>query len=277
MSSENQNPVIKVVKLVFGVILVIIAIIVFFGSFGTVDTGNVGVVTKWNAVTGEVKPEGLYFKWPIMEDVREMDAKIQKEEVTATAASKDLQNVTAQIAVNYQLDQKNVVNTYQTLRDQAAAKVIQPAIQESIKVVTARYTAEELVTQRNLVRDEMEKVFTEKMSGNGVLLLRGFNLVNLDFSAAFNAAIEAKVTAVQQAEAAKNTLERIKYEAQQNIEKAKGEAEAIRVKSISLEQSPTYIELEKLNVQREAIDKWSGQVPSTMVPGSTVPFINLNK
>lgn len=279
MSLENQNPAVKVVKLIGGAIITIIAIIALFGSFGTVQSGNKGVVLKLNAVTGEVKDEGFYWKVPFIEDVKEMDMKIQKEEVTAAAASKDLQNVTAQIAVNYQLDQKNIVSTYQNLRSDAAVKIIQPAIQESIKVVTARYTAEELVTQRTAVRDEMERVFTEKMSNNGVVNISkgGFNLVNLDFSPSFNAAIERKVTAVQEAEAAKNTLEKIKYEAQQSIERAKGEAEAIRVKSVSLQQSPDYIEFEKLNVQRLAIDKWNGDVPNSMIPGGTVPFINLGQ
>lgn len=279
MNSENQNPVIKIVKLISGGIIGIIAIIALFGSFGTVDTGNNGVVTKLNAVTGEVKPEGFYWKVPFVEEVNEMDMKIQKESVTAAAASKDLQNVTAEIAVNYQLDPKSIVITYQTLRDQAAIKIIQPNIYESIKTVTARYTAEELVTRRAEVRDEMEKLFNEKMSNNGVVVIPkgAFNLVNLDFSQSFNAAIERKVTAVQDAEASKNQLEKIKYEAQQSIERAKGEAEAIRVKSVSLQQSPDYIEFEKLNVQRLAIEKWLGEVPATMVPGSTVPFININQ
>lgn len=280
MNSENQNsPAIKIAKLIGGVIIGIILLIAVFGSFGTVQSGNKGVVLKLNAVTGEVKDEGFYWKTPFIEDVKEMDMKIQKEQVTAAAASKDLQNVTAQIAVNYQLDQKNIVSTYQNLRSDAAVKIIQPAIQESIKVVTARYTAEELVTQRTVVRDEMERVFTEKMSNNGVVTISkgGFNLVDLDFSPSFNAAIERKVTAVQEAEAAKNTLEKIKYEAQQSIERAKGEAEAIRVKSVSLQQSPDYIEFEKLNVQRLAIDKWNGDVPNSMIPGGTVPFINLNQ
>lgn len=280
MNSENQNSsAIKIAKLIGGVIIGIILLIAVFGSFGTVQSGNKGVVLKLNAVTGEVKDEGFYWKTPFIEDVKEMDMKIQKEQVTAAAASKDLQNVTAQIAVNYQLDQKNIVSTYQNLRSDAAVKIIQPAIQESIKVVTARYTAEELVTQRTVVRDEMERVFTEKMSNNGVVTISkgGFNLVDLDFSPSFNAAIERKVTAVQEAEAAKNTLEKIKYEAQQSIERAKGEAEAIRVKSVSLQQSPDYIEFEKLNVQRLAIDKWNGDVPNSMIPGGTVPFINLNQ
>lgn len=276
-SSESKSSPIP--KIIGFVILAIIILILVFSSFGTVDAGFRGVVLRLGAVTGETKEPGLYFKLPMITDVEDMNVQVQKEEAESSAASSDLQNVTAKVALNYHLDPNNVTHTYENLRRDYASKVIQPALQNSIKAATAKFTAEQLVTQRNAVSDEMYALLREKLNetASGVLVVDGFNIVNLQFSSAFEDAIERKVTAVQDAEASKNQLEKTKYEAQKNIETAKGEAEAIRVKSISLQQSPQYIDFLKLEVQRQAIDKWDGNVPTTMVPGSTVPFIDLNK
>lgn len=278
MRAKGQSDAVTVAKIIFGIIFGIIALIMVFGSFGTVDAGMRGVVLNLGAITGEVKEPGLYFKWPIMTDVQDMSVQVQKEEAESSAASSDLQNVTAKVALNYHLDPNNVANTYENLRRDYATKVIQPALQNSIKAATAKFTAEELVTQRNAVSDEMYTLLRAKLAETapGVLVVDGFNIVNLQFSASFEDAIERKVTAVQDAEASKNQLEKTKYEAQKNVETAKGEAEAIRVKSISLQQSPQYIDFLKLEVQRSAIEKWNGGLPSTMVPGSTVPFIDMN-
>jgi regulator of protease activity HflC (stomatin/prohibitin superfamily) len=140
-----------------------------------------------------------------------------------------------------------------------------PALQEAVKSSTAGYTAEELITKREAVREDIKRVLVEKIAGRGIVV-DSFNIVDFDFSQSFNAAIEAKVTAEQNALAAKNKLAQVQYEAEQNIATAKGKAEAIRIESAALNSNPQVLEL-------RAIEKWNGVMPQ--VTGGSVPFINI--
>lgn len=248
-------------------ISVLIGIFAFFASFGTVNTGSRGVVLRLQNPTGEIKEQGFYWKTPFLEDVIDMPVQILKEEAEATAASKDLQDVTTKIALNYHLDPLRVGNIYQEVRKDYTIRIIQPAIQEAVKSATAKYTAEELITKRSEVRDAIVANIREKITPRG-MLVDEVNIINFAFSGSFNAAIEKKVTAEQEALASKNQLEKVKYDAQQSIERAKGEAESIRIQSQALTEQPQY--LEKL-----AIEKWSGILPQYITDGTSMPFINV--
>lgn len=240
-------------------LVIIVGLIILFGSFVIVNPGERGVLLRWGAVTTVVFNEGLSFKVPIMDSVDIMDIKTQKLETQASAASSDLQVVTSTIALNYRIKAESVVYLRQNIGIDYKQKVIDPAIQEAIKAATAKFTAEQLITQRPLVRDAMKANLQEKLditSGNSTIVVE-FNIVNFDFSPSFNAAIEAKVTAEQNALAAKNKLEQIKYEAQQSIESAKGQAESIRVINEQLERSPKYLNL-------KSIEKWDGKMPAVL-------------
>lgn len=250
-------------------VAVLIGIFCLFGSFGTVDTGNRGVVLRLQNPTGEIKEQGFYWKTPFLEDVIEMPVQIKKEESEASAASKDLQDVTTKIALNYHLDPSRVGVIYQEVKKEWASVIVQPSIQEAVKNATSKYTAEELITKRSEVREAISVNIREKVTPRGIVVDE-VNIINFDFSQSFGAAIERKVTAEQEALASKNQLERIKYEAQQAIEKAKGEAESIRIQSQALTEQPQY--LEKL-----AIERWNGVLPTYMTDGATTPFININK
>lgn len=247
----------------------LVGVFALFGSFGTVDTGNRGVVLRLQNPTGEIKEQGFYWKTPFLEDVIEMPVQIKKEEAEASAASKDLQDVTTKIALNYHLDPSRVGVIYQEVKKEWASVIVQPAIQEAVKNATSKYTAEELITKRSEVREAISVNIREKVTPRGIIVDE-VNIINFDFSQSFGAAIERKVTAEQEALASKNQLERIKYEAQQAIEKAKGEAESIRIQSQALTEQPQY--LEKL-----AIERWDGVLPTYMTDGATTPFININK
>lgn len=247
----------------------LIGVFAFFGSFGTVDTGNRGVVLHLQNPTGEIKEQGFYWKAPFVEDVVEMPVQILKEEAEATAASRDLQDVTTKVALNYHLDPSRVVQIYQEVKKKWAGVIVQPAIQEAVKNATAKYTAEELITKRSEVREAISVNIKEKVAPRGILVDE-VNIINFDFSQSFNAAIERKVTAEQEALASKNQLERIKYEAQQAIEKAKGEAESIRIQSQALTEQPQFLE-------KMAIEKWNGVLPVYMTDGASTPFININR
>lgn len=177
------------------------------------------------------------------------DVRTQKVDVTASASSKDLQTIGVTAVINYSLDGAKLLDLVKTIGSGWEPKIIQPAIQESIKSVTARYTAEELITKREDVRTEIQRTFMEKMNGTAIVV-SAVNVTNLEFSQAFNDAIEAKVTAEQQALAQKNVLEKTKYEAEQKIVTAKAEAESIRIQaeSISKQGGAEYVQLKALEV-----------------------------
>lgn len=253
------------IGLIVGVVLAL-AVLMVAWPFGTVGAGERGVLLRWGAVTGKVIGEGLYVRVPIMDRVEIMDVKIQKEEVVATAASKDLQTVNSKVALNYHIDPSKVANIYQDIGIMYAVRLIDPALQESVKSTTAKYTAEELITKREEVRDAIKMHLVEKLQPRGILI-DDFNIVDFQFSAAFDEAIELKVTAEQSALAAKNKLEQIKFEAEQQIAEARGKAEALRIESAALQSSPQILQL-------RALEKWDGKMPSVMGDGAT-PFVDV--
>lgn len=265
---QNQNTLIA--KWIgFGLIALVI-LIVLFGSVGTVSAGNVGVKTRFGNVVGTVDP-GLYFKFPIIDHVTSMDVQTQKDQADATAASNDLQSVTATVAVNYHVEPADAFKIFSNIGADYADRVISPAIQESVKSVTANYTAEQLITEREKVRDDILTLLTSKLQVYGVQT-DSLNIVNFSFSDQFNTAIESKVTAQQNALAAQNKLVQVQAEADQTVASAKAQAEAIAIQAqaINSQGGADYVEL-------QAINKWDGHLPTQMVPGSTVPFINLTK
>lgn len=247
------------------VIVVFVVLIIIGGSFGTVRAGQVGIKTRFSAVTGKVLNPGVYFKMPFIESVVKMDTQTQKEQATASAASKDLQTVSSQVALNYSIDPAKASSLYQTVGVDYKSRIIDPAIQEAVKASTSQFTAEELVTKREEVRNQIKTHLDEKFAGSGILV-EGFSIIDFNFSPSFNQAIEAKVTAEQNALAAKNKLAQVQYEAQQAVEEAKGKAQALTVESAAINSNPQILQL-------RAIEKWNGELPQ--VTGGATPFINL--
>lgn len=255
----------NVVRIIRWVATVFIVVVLISSSLGTVGAGERGIKTRFSAVTGQVVGQGLYFKLPFIERVVIMDVQIQKEQVEASAASQDLQTVSSVVALNFHVDPAQVGNIYQNVGEEYKVRIIDPIVQESVKASTARFTAEQLITKREEVRETIKNHITEKLQGTG-LVVDSFNIVNFDFSKSFNDAIESKVTAEQNALAAKNKLEQVKYEAQQAIEEARGKAEALRVESAAIASNPSIVQL-------RAIEKWDGKMPQ--VTGGNMPLINL--
>lgn len=266
---EKPNTKSKEVKLsgkVIGYgILVIFVLILLFNSFYTISAGYRGIVLTFQSPSMTPVAEGLHVKIPFIQSVVKMDTKTQKDELDASAASKDLQTVTAKIAINYHLTQSEVPRLYREIGIDYVSRVLNPAIQEVVKASTAQFTAEELITKREEVIDKITLMLKERMADRGIIVERVL-ITNFDFSKSFNDAIEAKVTAEQNALAAKNKLEQVKYEAQQAIEAAQGKAKAIQVEGDALRSSPQVTEL-------RAIEKWDGHLPQ--VTGGAIPFINL--
>jgi len=254
----------KLLKILGIAFVALIAIIILL-PFGTINAGERGVRLRFGAVSGDIVGEGLYFRIPLIESVVPVDVKILKEQVDSTAASKDLQTVNTTVAVNFHLEPEKVTQIYKEIGTDYKSRLIDPALQEAVKASTAKYTAEELITKRELVRDDIKSHLIDKLNPRGILV-DDFNIVNFDFSQAFNEAIEAKVTAEQSALAAKNKLEQIKFEAEQNIAEARGKAEALRVESEALKSNPQIIQL-------RAIEKWDGVLPK--VTGGATPLVDI--
>lgn len=255
-------------KIIVASVVVVFIIIVLFSSFGTVSAGNIGVKTRFSKVVTTITP-GLYFKIPFVESVTEMDVQTQKDQTDATAASNDLQAVTATVAVNYHVEAQDAARIFNNIGANYADRVISPAIQESIKSVSANYTAEELITQREKVREQILALLTTKLQVYGVQT-DSLNIVNFSFSGQFNQAIEAKVTAQQNALAAQNKLVQTQAEASSTIISAQAQAESIKIQAsaINSEGGADYVQL-------QAIAKWNGVLPTNFVPGSAIPFLNL--
>lgn len=197
-----------------------------------VSPGEVGLVKRLGSLQDVIYTEGLNFKIPFVDQVVIMDIRTQKIQDSANSASKDLQNVQTTIAVNGAINPEKAPMIFRTLGnlEEIANRIVTPAIQESVKSVTAKYTAEELITKRSAVSLEIEQLLVEKLGKYG-LDVSDVNIVNFSFSQDFDQAIERKVKAEQDALAEKNKLEQVKFQAQQKIEQAKAEAETIRIQA----------------------------------------------
>ena len=257
-------------KLIVSGVLGIILLMLVSSTVVTVDSGFVGVVTHFGAVQEEILPEGMHFVMPIQTKVEPINVRVQKIEADAKASSKDLQNVTSKVALNYYLDKTQANKIYQELGVNYKTTIIGPTIQESIKSVTAKYTAEELITKRPLVKSDVFKDIKKRLGENNIIV-SDFSIVDFNFSQEFNRAIEAKQIAEQRALTAKNDLARIKTEAEQVKAKAIGEADAelARAKAQAEAQKMLSKTLTKDILELKTIEKWDGKTPIAIGDGAS--------
>ncbi|MGI6153913.1 MAG: prohibitin family protein [Christensenellaceae bacterium] len=243
-----------------GVVIAVILILVF-ASTTVVEAGHTGVVVTMGAVSDTILTEGLHFKLPFVQSVVQVNNRTQKVEADGTAASKDLQIVTYTVGINYKILNDQSAYLYKNVGQAYETTIIAPAIQESVKAVCAKFTAEELITQRSVVGDSIKEMLQEKITPYG-LTVEVFNIVNFDFTEEFNKAVEAKQTAQQSALKAEQDLARIQVEAEQQVTQAKAEAESIRLIQETLKTSPEYIEYIKWS-------NWNGELPRVMTGSSS--------
>jgi regulator of protease activity HflC (stomatin/prohibitin superfamily) len=255
-------------------ILLIATVLVLTRGVVIVPAGTRGVVLTWGSVTG-VLDEGLHFITPIAQTVEFMDVTIRKVETEESTASRDLQEVTTTIAVNYRIIPEFAGEVYTNLRQEYEVRVIKPNIEESIKAATAQFEAEELITKRESVKLSFKEILSERLEEYHVTIL-SVSIVDFQFSPEFQAAIEAKVTAAQRALEAQNKLEQIKYEAQQQVIQAEAEANATILRAIAQAQAIALIEetLTAEYLQYLSIEKWDGVLPY-FFGGETIPFIQI--
>lgn len=273
------SPSPKLKKLIPLLVVLALLAIVAIASFVIVPAGHTGVVVTLGKVNASVLQEGFHFKLPFVQDVVNISNKIQKQEVVADAVSKDLQQISSSIAVNYRVGFSSSAQIYQNVGDRYAEIILLPAVQESMKAISAKYTAEELITQRSQIASEIKTTLDEKVKSYGIVI-EDFNIINFAFSAEFNEAIEAKQVAEQnliktqteqqqalviaEAEAKKKVIA-AEAEATATLKEAEANAEANRIIAESIgEHLLQYLEIEK----------WDGKLP--LVQGANGSMIDIS-
>lgn len=271
----------KAGKITAGIIAAVAAVIVAASSVAIVPAGHTGVVLTLGKVSNNSYQEGFHLKAPFFQQIEVMSNKIQVYETNATAVSKDLQSVSSNIAVNYKISSDQSARIYQTIGREYESIILMPAVQESMKSVTAKYTAEELITERAIVGEEIKNTLENKVNDYGIIIEK-FNIVNFDFSAEFNAAIEAKQVAEQnliktkteqqqaiviaEAEAKKKTIA-AEAEATATLTEANAQAEANKLLSNSLSE---------LIIRYEQISKWNGELPKVMSDAASLIDVGIS-
>ena len=235
-------------------------------GFEIVDTGYRGVETRFGEVVGGSLPEGFHWYNPLTSDITELDVREQKWESDGLCYTSDTQNVKVEFTLNYYPEPAYIHNMYKEVGEDWANKLIPQIVIGKIKEVVGQYKAEDLVTNRVKATSDILAGVTEKLLTKHIIV-KNFEINNLDFNDPFENAIEAKVIAVQQAKEAVNKTVRIKEEAQQKIIEAKAEAESMRIRANALSQNKSLVDY-------EAVQKWNGVLPVYNM-GNSTPFINI--
>jgi regulator of protease activity HflC (stomatin/prohibitin superfamily) len=269
----QMNPKLKQLrpgKIVSGIAAVLIVVLIGANSFVSVEYGHVGLYKTFGKLNDNTLSPGIHFKVPFIQTVIQVNTQVTKAETDTTASSKDLQPVSTHVAVNYSVNKASAYNLMNNIGGNFDNVIINPAIQEIVKEVTAKYPAEDLITRRDLVAGEISEHLTTRLAKYN-LIVNDINIVNFKFSEAFDQSIEAKQVAQQQALKAENDLRRIEIEAKQKIAQAQAEAESLRLKK--QEVTPELVQLKQIEVQEKALEKWNGVLPS--VTGGATPFVDV--
>ena len=240
---------------------IVAVLLIITGSIGSsivlIPAGYRGVLLQFSAVKG-VLTEGIHLVMPGVNTVELLEVRTQKEQAEASAASRDLQTVQCTVALNYHVEPSGVGHLYQTVGSEYRFRIIDPAVHESLKVVTARYTAEDLIRLRDKVKAEVHTELVSRLRDYHVVVEpNGVSLTNFTFSQEFNSDIEQKQVAQQMAEKQKYILDQAKLEATTAITRARGLAESAKINAEALQTQGG-----KLVLAKDWIEKWDGHLPT---------------
>lgn len=249
-----------------GFLLLILAMTI--RPFAIVNAGERGVVMKFGKVQDTILDEGIHPIMPVVTSVKRLNVRVQQNSFNAGAASKDLQTITTELAVNWHIDPLKVNKVYQQVGDENLIinGIMTPAVSEVLKAATAKKTAEEIITKRTELKEEIDSNLKKRIEQYGILI-DDVSLVNFSFSPEFSRAIESKQIAEQEAKQASFIAQKATQEAQAEVNRAKGQAEAQRLQRLTL--TPELL-------QKQAIEKWDGRFPMVMGGNGAVPLININ-
>lgn len=259
------------------IFVVVIVVIVLFSSVATIPTGHTGVVTTFGSVEDYTFDSGVHFKLPWQKVVM-MDNRIQKQTVNLSCFSSDIQEVSMTYTVNYQINKANAQNIYKNIGTDYYNTVIIPCITESTKVITAKYSAEDLVSERTNLASAIEEELTSKLELFNVELV-STSIEDMDFTDAFTNAVEEKQVAQQNKLRAETEAERLKIEAEaeaavKRIEaQAEADAKLIQAEAEAEANRKVAESLTEEILKNKMIDTWNGELP--LVTGGSDSLLNI--
>ncbi|MBO3460467.1 prohibitin family protein [Aetokthonos hydrillicola Thurmond2011] len=241
------------------ILLSIALIFIIFFPFVVVDAGERGVLMKFGEVQNKILGEGLHLVIPILNKVQKLSIRVQKQQISAEASSKDLQEVYTDVALNWHIIPKEVNLLYQEIGNeiQVIDKIINPAVEEVLKAVMAKYTAEEIITNRGEVKAGVDELLTKRLV-NYHVAVDDISLVHVHFSQRFSDAVEAKQIAEQEAKRAEFIALKAIKEAEAKVNLARGEAEAQRLIKATLTEDI---------LRKQTVEKWDGRLPQILNGG----------
>ena len=261
---------------IIGGIIAALLLLVGFNSYVVINPGEAGVLSILGKAQEDALLEGIHYKIPFISKVDVYDVTVQKFEVPAQSATKDLQDLKASFAINFRLDPVQVVDIRrkQGTLSNVVSKVIAPQTQESFKVAAARKTAEEAITKRDELKEDFDIALNNRLDKYGILVL-DTSVIDLNFTKEFAQAVEDKQIAEQRAQRAVYIAREAEQKAQADINRAKGKAEAQRLLAETLRAQGG-----SLVLQKEAIEAWrqgGSQMPNVLILGgenkSSIPFL----
>ena len=282
----------KIAKIVALVIAALLVVILVGDSFATVPVGSTGILLTFGKVEdGKALSEGLHIKLPLVQRIVSMDNRVKKLELNTEAFSKDIQTVSATLAVNYRLQAEKSFSIYKTHGTQYEQNIIVPAAHEVLKSVCAQYTAEELISKRAESSDMMRDELDAKLSGIGISVT-DFNIIDFDFSDEFISAVESKQVAEQLKKKAatenETAIAQAEREKQVAIKQSEAQAESVRIAAqaeadaVKLAADAEAYRLQRINeqlsektIQNTLAERWDGKLPEVMGAGAT-GILNLN-
>ena len=253
------------------VVAVLVALIVLLNSITIVDAGHTGVINTLGNVSENVLQEGIHLKIPFIQTIVKMDNRIVKLEVETEAFSKDLQTVTTKLAINYRVSKDKSYAIYKNVGSDYETILVSPAVNEVLKAITAKYTAEESVANRSLISQGLIEELNAKLNKNGIYV-EDVNIINFDFSEAYIAAIEEKQVAEQR-------LLKAKTEKEEAIVKAEAEAETLRIQSEAQAKANNILSksLNENLIRYEMMKKWNGELPMVTDGSTIIDFSEFSK
>ena len=271
-------------------VIILIAVLVIVGMpFTTVPEGHVGVVVYLGKAQDEILSPGFNSK-PLFSSVVDMDTRWQRYSIQTAAFSKDIQQVDITMSVNYALQKQGALKMYKDVGTSYADKIILPLIHEAVKSTFAKYSAEQLVANRDAISEEVFDELSQELEFYS-LKVQEVAIEDIDFSDAFTNAIEAKQVATQtllqaeteqkqqtlvaQAEAERATI-KAQAEAEQKMIRAQADADAVKIaadaEAYRLQQENAHIT--DKTIQKEMIERWDGKLPVISGDGAT-PILNV--
>jgi len=258
----NQN-----VILAIGFVVALLVLLAWAGPVVVVGAGYRGVVMNFGQVQDEILGEGLHWRIPIMQEIKQLSVRVQKTGILAQVGSKDLQEVKLDVVVNWHIDPTKVNKVYQNIGDeeQIVDRILIPAVGEVVKAAAAKKNAEEILTKRPELKAEIDANLDDRLLNYGIVL-DSVSLLDVQFSREFAQAIEQKQIAEQEAQRAAYIAQKAAREAEAEVNRARGKAEAQRLLQETL--TPAIL-------QNKALEVWDGKFP-LVYGGGALPFINID-